>query len=354
MIPLCLTVITKNEARCVTRCLLSAKNLVDRMLVLDTGSADQTVALAQEAGAEVHTAIWTGSFSDARNRSLELANAEWCLVLDADEWIDPGMKRETLEQHIAGEGASGAAGSIKIRSNVEVDGVEGYADSWIPRLLPGYTRYRGRIHEQPITCGPDARLDFLVHHDGYAAEQAHAKHDRNLTLLKRALEEDPNSAYLHFQLGVQYETVRQWPKVVFHLTHARDLGADQQAYAHGLFCRLIHALARCDRLNESLSLGLSAKERWPDSSDVHFAFGNVCLDAAVANPKDAVGVWLPAAQSAWLECLQLGDASVYPDHFIGRGGHLAAHNLASVYEGLGDTGLAQEFRALASALRSRL
>ncbi len=84
-----LVVIAKNESRCLERCLRSAQPFVDRMLVLDTGSADTTPELARACGAEVHFFDWIDDFSAARNRALELADADWNLFLDADEWIDP-------------------------------------------------------------------------------------------------------------------------------------------------------------------------------------------------------------------------------------------------------------------------
>jgi hypothetical protein len=343
MADLCLTVIARNEVRSIRRCLESARPYVDRMLVLDTGSSDETPAIALSCGASVHYMTWTGSFSEARNRSMELANASWCLVLDADEWVDAKMKRDALADHMQ---SSRSAGSILIRSVIDVEGQPGIADSRIPRLIPGNTRYRGRIHEQPMTAGPDVTLDFLVHHDGYSRQLAAAKHSRNLNSLEMAVQEEPDSAYLHFQLAVQYETVSDWVLVLEHLLKSRSLGAEQHPFGHGLTVRLMHALARCGRLEEGLELGLKARQRWSDSSDVHFAFGNLCLDAAVADPQSAASVWLPAAEGAWLECLEIGEAAPYGDHIMGRGGYLAAHNLATLYSGIGDSARSEKFQRL--------
>lgn len=83
MISLCM--IVKNEARSLARCLESARAFVDEMIVLDTGSTDETVAIAQSCGAEVHGFAWCDDFAAARNASLRHARGEWVLVLDADE-----------------------------------------------------------------------------------------------------------------------------------------------------------------------------------------------------------------------------------------------------------------------------
>ena len=74
--------IVRNEARCITRCLESVRPFVDKMVVLDTGSTDQTMELARKAGALVYEMPWPGSFAEARNRSLELADADWNLIID--------------------------------------------------------------------------------------------------------------------------------------------------------------------------------------------------------------------------------------------------------------------------------
>jgi len=90
MANLALVMIVRNEARCIERCLSSARTQVDTMLVLDTGSDDDTVERARGAGARVAHFPWCDDFAAARNAALEEANADWSLVLDADEWIADG------------------------------------------------------------------------------------------------------------------------------------------------------------------------------------------------------------------------------------------------------------------------
>jgi len=76
---LVLAVIARDESRCIARCLQSARPFVDRMLVLDTGSVDETPAIARACGAEVHHAVWPDDFAAARNLALQLADADWSL-----------------------------------------------------------------------------------------------------------------------------------------------------------------------------------------------------------------------------------------------------------------------------------
>jgi glycosyltransferase involved in cell wall biosynthesis/predicted negative regulator of RcsB-dependent stress response len=82
---LSLCMIVKNEANSLPQCLESVKDAVDEMIVLDTGSTDDTVAIAQSFGAQVQHFPWNNDFSAARNESLKYATGDWILVLDADE-----------------------------------------------------------------------------------------------------------------------------------------------------------------------------------------------------------------------------------------------------------------------------
>ena len=84
---LSLCMIVKNEEQHIVKCLKSVRDVVDEMIVVDTGSTDKTVDLARVLGAKVFEFPWTGDFSAARNHSLEQANGEWILILDADEVV---------------------------------------------------------------------------------------------------------------------------------------------------------------------------------------------------------------------------------------------------------------------------
>src|SRR5262245_43104596 len=87
---LSLVMIARNEAHCVERCLSSVRPHVDAMFVLDTGSTDGTPEIARRAGARVERFGWCADFSAARNAALQRADADWALVLDADEWLVDG------------------------------------------------------------------------------------------------------------------------------------------------------------------------------------------------------------------------------------------------------------------------
>ena len=82
---LSLSMIVRDEAERLPQCLTSVAGFVDEMVVLDTGSQDDTVAVARSLGATVQEIAWPGDFAPARNRALDLVQGDWVLVLDADE-----------------------------------------------------------------------------------------------------------------------------------------------------------------------------------------------------------------------------------------------------------------------------
>jgi glycosyltransferase involved in cell wall biosynthesis len=94
---LSLSMIVRDEAERIEACLRSVQGFVDEMVVVDTGSSDDTVAIATALGATVHRIDWPGDFAPARNQALQWLTGDWVLVLDADEQLRPEA-REPLRQ----------------------------------------------------------------------------------------------------------------------------------------------------------------------------------------------------------------------------------------------------------------
>jgi len=97
---LSLSMIVRDEADRLERCLASVAGFVDEMVLLDTGSVDDTVAIAERCGAVVHRLPWPGDFAPARNEALKHVKGDWVLVLDADEVLSE-QAREPLRQLMA-------------------------------------------------------------------------------------------------------------------------------------------------------------------------------------------------------------------------------------------------------------
>jgi glycosyltransferase involved in cell wall biosynthesis len=187
--------IAKNEERCITRALDSIRPYVDAMIVLDTGSTDETMACAQKAGAAVYSFSWCDDFSKARNAALDHSPARWNLIIDADETLVSGGEHL---RSLATDPPS-YVGAVAMESHYTHEGNTHSVRNWLTRLLPQSVRYAGRVHEQPIHAFPVKHVPLHFSHDGYLPEQHVHKRGRNEILLKAELQQSPHDAYLHYQ-----------------------------------------------------------------------------------------------------------------------------------------------------------
>lgn len=340
-----LVMIARNEAPRIARALASTLPWVDEALVLDTGSTDDTVAVARAAGARVEHFGWVDDFAAARNRALDLAGADWHVVLDADEWIaHGGLALAGLRQQ-----APDFVGQLRIDSLQDGPG-GGAAPSWISRVLPGAVRYAGRVHEHPQHALPVRALPVQVGHDGYLAAALQAKAGRNAALLERALADAPQDAYLWYQLGKDHDVYERYAQALDCFERAEGLlpaGPALPTWLHDLAVRRLHALKHCGRHAQVLPLAERAMARWPQSPDLPFALGDVLLDWAADEPARA-GELIPTIESAWQHCLALGEQPDLEGSVAGRGSHLAAINLALLYDLLGRPADAAHCRTLAA------
>lgn len=221
MISLCM--IVRDEEDNLPRSLSSVKDLVSEIIVVDTGSQDRTVEIAESFGAKIYYHPWEGSFSGSRNHSLEYATGEWILILDADETIP-------VEEH------------PKIRALLEDSTYDGYyflnlqlsdtagavaAQHYNLRLFRNGlgVRYEGRVHNQPnldeerISC-TDVRLLHYGYVKGYAKKQQ--KYQRSVDLLERELELNPEAHHYRFHLGSLYHLMNKPAEAREHLLIAAE------------------------------------------------------------------------------------------------------------------------------------
>ena len=329
-----LVVIARDEAPRLPRLLASVAPFVDRMLVLDTGSRDDTAAVARAAGAQVGDFDWCDDFAAARNAALELAGADWHVVLDADEWLlEGGSGLATLRQL-----EPDFVGALRIEDRGAASG----GSDWISRVLPGSVRYAGRVHEQPRHALPVRRLDVVVGHDGYAPERMAAKRGRNRVLLQAELAAAPADAYLWYQLGKDHAVYDEHTEAAAAFERALGmLGAE--AWRLDLVARQLYSLKRCARHADALRLAERLIGVCGESPDFFFALGDVMLDWAALQPEHGEER-LALARQAWQRCLEIGERPELPGAVPGRGSWLAAQNLAVIHEVLGEVAQAEFLR----------
>ena len=186
--------IAKNEAGFIGDCLQSVKDVADQIIVVDTGSTDETVEIAKGHGAELHHMSWGDDFSAARNESLAHARGSWILFIDADEELMP----EGIEEL---QSAMARSDTLAWRIPIVDAGREHLGKNHVPRLFrnaPGLF-FKGRIHEQVSLSIESRRIQWgLQHrmggptlfHRGYQDEvvKSRNKRARNIRLLDRALQ----------------------------------------------------------------------------------------------------------------------------------------------------------------------
>jgi tetratricopeptide (TPR) repeat protein len=342
-----LVMIVRDEARCLERCLVSALPWVDEIVVLDTGSLDDTAGIARRLGARVACFEWIDDFAAARNAAFALTDAPWRLVLDADEWITHGG------ESLAALGAQGAdfVGQISVTSLFDdADGTLGHAPSWLPRVLPRGVSYAGRVHEQPESALPRRRLPLVVGHDGYLEAHKAKKAGRNEKLLTLALAANPDDGYLHYQLGKDHEVRAQFGAAAPHYLRALECRSEGAGWRHDLVVRTLFTLKKLGRHDAAIALAEAEQAHWQGSPDFFFTLGDLLLDCAASTPGRA-GELLPMIESSWLRALAIGEQPQLQDTVRGRGSFLAAHNLAVLHGSLGHEAEARRWRERAAMLR---
>lgn len=194
--------IVRNEEKFLKGCLESIRNVVDEIVIVDTGSVDGTKEIALEYGARVFDFPWNGDFAAARNEALRHCRGEWILYIDADERVRPAEKSYVTE--ILSD-VSKVAYTLLFYPIV---GYTGYREHRIFRSDPRI-RFQGVIHEGMLSAIQDVAredgleigyCDLVIDHLGYEGDLTH-KHERNLPLLRNQIENDPERIYLRWQLG---------------------------------------------------------------------------------------------------------------------------------------------------------
>ena len=336
-----LTMIVKNEARSIARCLDSVAPWVDRMIVLDTGSTDDTMAIARAHGAEVYERRWTNDFAAARNAALAKSDADWNLVLDADEWLTSGGE---YLQELKQDGRR-VIHNIRLDNDLGSGSTTLISSHRLPRILPKGVRYKGRIHEQPAHNLPTVDADMTVRHDGYMQEQLNSKKGRNLTLLLQELAENPDDPYINFQTGKQYDIQHQRAEAIPYYQKAHRLATERKIWHHDMAVRMIECLRQTGRLEEAMLFASDEMRYFEDSSDFYFVVGCLLLDQMQKHPEQGESL-LPMIEESWLNALQIGERPDLAGNISGRGSFMAACQLWALFDARKETEKAAHYKNL--------
>ncbi|MGF1534474.1 MAG: glycosyltransferase family 2 protein [Bernardetiaceae bacterium] len=193
-------IITYNEAKNITDCLESCRGIADELLVLDSFSSDETLALAISAGAVVHQHAFD-DFVQQKNRAIDLATHDWILSLDADERLSPELRAAIAARKAKGQPSADAYQFSRLSS---------YCGQWIryggwypDRKTRLFHRQKARwagqkVHEY-LRLTPEAQTELLpgdLHHHTYDSIEQHiTKANHYSTLAAEALHERGRSTH---------------------------------------------------------------------------------------------------------------------------------------------------------------
>ncbi|MDI6602293.1 MAG: glycosyltransferase [Thermoanaerobacteraceae bacterium] len=330
-ISLCL--ITKDEEKNIVRCISSVKDIVDEIVIVDTGSTDKTVEIAKKLGAKVIETQWEDDFSKARNIALDNASSDWILFLDADEEIardDVDKIKELINSDgydayllkIINFAGSISSGLSEIHYNI--------------RLFRNKKsiRYRYPVHEQIIDLNtgnnPVAKMtDIKILHYGYLSEIRTEKNktERYIKLISKYLDAHPNDVFQQFNLAVEYYNNGQYEKALKLLKKASKFVDAGLNYATRLVRYMIECYLELKMYDEAYKYIIGAQNLYKDLPD--FVFLEGMLYYYQHRYEKAIEMFK--------KCLDIGEYSngIYVS-MGGTGSYRALFNMAVCHEKLGD------------------
>ena len=244
-------VIVRDEAANLPLWLDNMKEFADELIVVDTGSADNTVELATAAGATVYSFPWIDDFAAAKNYAIEQATGDWISFLDADEYFrlpDVRMVRQQVE-HYARDPE--IAGLIFQRINIDkATGQDMGTADYKPLLFRNVPRIRyvGSIHEtlknQP---GHEQKRwqyvpDILVYHTGYSAAVMKQKAERNLRMLRDRQQKLGEQPLDNFHLMDCYYSLEDYEKAAYYAQRAIEDPYDPAGQEHRPYTVLVQSM----------------------------------------------------------------------------------------------------------------
>ena len=271
-----LCMIVKNEEKFLPRCLESVKDYVDEMIIVDTGSTDKTKEIAKSFGAIVFDHEWKDDFSEARNVALQKATSDWILQLDADEYFMQGTQSkipESIEKHQDKKGLL-----IQI-TNLVLNGQIGNSHV-SPRLFKrAGAQYRGHIHEQIMIDGETIigeYTDIRIIHSGYMEEvvKEKGKKIRNLAILKKELEKDPNNGFHNYNMSNEYLATKKYEKALEYAQRAYQNGRNS-TYEANCVLNIVWSLFHLKRYDDALKVLSEATQVYQKYTDLYFIQGLV-------------------------------------------------------------------------------
>ena len=335
--------IVRDAEETVGRAIKSALAIVDEVVVVDTGSADNTRLIVEGYGARVVEHTWNDDFAAARNAGIGAAYGDWILILDADEVLET-IRPVEIGRLLSNDHALAYFASVSERTT---DGKKSSCDR--VRLFRNHpqARYCYPVYEQvtPALAGlaEEQGREFLPsrlkiqHHVG-DGQVAQGRKARNQRLLQRAITDHPDEPWFRYQLGrenaVTFED-QLLPVKGFSATLDLLEAAVQQVrsqpverlqmlgYATDLFCRYASALIAAGRFAEAVTIAEEAQRSFGEGPLLRYTHARALIDRAIQIDDPAEVSTLFTIASSHLHVLLRGETG--PDHASLSGRYFAAY-----------------------------
>lgn len=214
--------IVKNESENIQRCINSYNEIVDEIIVVDTGSTDNTVELAQKLGARVLFMQWQNDFATPKNYAIENATGDWIIFLDADEYFGEGSSQKLLNafKFLNNQNIYNSMSCKMYHLDSEDGKIKGY--NAIVRVFKrnDSIRYKNSIHEDLIDNGKALNSvyfnDIVTYHTGYAASRIAGKHSRNIEILESNVSKGEADTMTYYYLCNSYDGLKDYEKSFFY------------------------------------------------------------------------------------------------------------------------------------------
>ena len=321
-----LCLIARNEAANLPACLGSVADLVDEMIVVDTGSTDDTATVARQLGARVVEFAWIDDFAAARNESMRHAAGDWILWLDGDERFDEA-NRQKLRALFASLKDENVAYIMKQRSVTDpASGDAGvFEHARLFRNRPDI-RWHYRVHEQILPAlersGSVQRFtDLVIEHSGYEDPALYrGKQERNLRLLQRWDAEQPNDSLTQFNLGLTCQCLGRTTEALGYWRRSLELAPPTFSLIRKIYAFLAGAHRELGQPDEALAHCRAGLARYPDDTELLF------LEASLLSARGE----LSGAEARLMRLLETPAPAYFAAGVdVGLRGYKARHNLAA-------------------------
>lgn len=268
--------IVKNEEKLLAQCLESIKDVVNEIIIVDTGSTDSTVDIAKSYTEKVYFHEWQNDFSEARNHSISFAQSDWIFIIDADEKLeikDLPILRSVLR--------SDKFDSIfaAVLSDLPSGTSKHYSQRFFRR---GKGHYEGIVHNQLVCEGNSLVTDIRVYHYGYNLDQdkMNKKFKRTESLLKNQISNNPNYMFAWMNLVRIYKCQELWDDAINTanevITTKKDL-LDTTNYQMIVY-DMAYSLFSKKEYDKADKVCMDVLKSYPDNLDINFITGsiNIC------------------------------------------------------------------------------